>query len=320
MRLLVVRNDKLGDFITALPTLYALKSHDPSTHIAVVVAPLNTTLAHASPFIDEVIVDHGEGVLALAYRLRGFDVSITLFSTTRLALAQALARIPRRIAPATKIAQIFYTHRIIQRRSRSTKSEWEYNLDLASTLYPSMSRTFPMPLLHLEGSQERYEALRMRYDLRRPLVMLHAGSGGSSDANWSLEEYILLARHLQKRGCVEVMMSFGPDEEGLYARAQELVSSTIHLYHAQGSVVEFAQILTHTRLFISTSTGTYHLANAVGCETITFFADTTFASAKRWKSIGAHQHHFMLPPTERTHCWEEVLSALDRWCDTLVIP
>ena len=57
MNILVVRTDKLGDFITALPTMYVLKHHNPKNKIVACVAPLNRELALACGFIDEVIVD-----------------------------------------------------------------------------------------------------------------------------------------------------------------------------------------------------------------------------------------------------------------------
>ena len=47
MNILVVRNDKLGDFITALPAIYVLKKHNPDNKIIVLVAPLNKALALA---------------------------------------------------------------------------------------------------------------------------------------------------------------------------------------------------------------------------------------------------------------------------------
>ena len=138
MRILVVRNDKLGDFITALPTLYVLKHHNPENTIVACVAPLNKQLALACDFIDEVIVDEPKSsVFVLAKKLRHakIDISVTLFSNTRVAIAQFLARIPKRIAPATKIAQIFYTHRIKQRRSQVKMAEFEYNLALAKEVF-----------------------------------------------------------------------------------------------------------------------------------------------------------------------------------------
>ena len=54
MNILVVRNDKLGDFITALPTMYVLKQYNPTNRIIACVSPLNKTLAQSMPFIDEV--------------------------------------------------------------------------------------------------------------------------------------------------------------------------------------------------------------------------------------------------------------------------
>ena len=130
MNILVVRNDKLGDFITALPTLYVLKHYNANNRIIALVAPLNRKLAQSCDFIDEVIVDEGKDILELAFEIKkaNIDASITLFSNTRVALAQWIARIPIRIAPATKIAQIFYNRRIKQRRSRVEMAEFEYNL------------------------------------------------------------------------------------------------------------------------------------------------------------------------------------------------
>ena len=45
MNILVVRNDKLGDFITALPSIYVLKKYNPDNRIVVLIAPLNKALA-----------------------------------------------------------------------------------------------------------------------------------------------------------------------------------------------------------------------------------------------------------------------------------
>lgn len=313
MNILIVRNDKLGDFITALPACYVLKQYNPSNRIIVLVAPLNRKLAESCDFIDEVIVDASDDILELAFKIKQADIdaSITLFSNTRVALAQWIARIPIRIAPATKIAQIFYNRRIMQRRSEVKMGEFEYNLELAKALYPDMRLDFPKPLLHFNQSKTRYIEFCGKYNITKPVVAFHPGFGGSSDANWTLEEYIELVRLAQAYGRVDVVMTFGPDEEKLYEKAKALLgTSRAILYLSTGSVVDFAQVLSSFKLFISTSTGTYHLASSVGCETFTFFADTLFASAARWKSIGedAKQHHYMIPldPSGRAAMFERV--------------
>lgn len=298
MNILVVRNDKLGDFITALPTFYVLKHYNPENRIIALVAPLNRKLAESCDFIDEVIVDESEDILELAFKIKQarIDASITLFSNTRVALAQWIARIPIRIAPATKIAQIFYNRRIRQRRSEVKMAEFEYNLELTKALFPDISFDFPKPLLRFEGASEAYQSFCSEYGITKPVVAFHPGFGGSSDANWTLDEYIELVQLTQSNSNIDIVMTFGPDEDTLYNKAKELLGeSRVILYRSRGSVVDFAKLLSSFKLFISTSTGTYHLASAVGCETFTFFADTLFASASRWKSIGEQQSHFMIP-------------------------
>ncbi len=316
MNILVVRNDKLGDFITALPTLYVLKRHDPRNRIVALVAPLNRSLAESCDFIDEVIVDGGGDILELAFKIREakIDASITLFSNTRVAIAQFLARIPIRIAPATKIAQIFYNRRIQQRRSRVEMAEFEYNLQLARALFTQIDLDFPKPLLRFDDTA--YRVFCAEYGITRPVVAFHPGFGGSSDANWTLIEYVELVRIAERIDTFDVVMTFGPDEGKLYDEAKALLGegSRIRMYRSRGSVVDFAQVLSSFKLFISTSTGTYHLASACGCETFTFFADTLFASAARWKSIGeeSKQHHYMIPqnPQGRAAMFERVKREL----------
>jgi len=322
MNILVVRNDKLGDFITALPTLYVLKHHNPENHIVSLVGPLNRKLALSCDFIDEVIVDDASDILALTHKIKlaRVDASITLFSNTRVAIAQFLARIPIRIAPATQIAQIFYNRRITQRRSRGEMAEFEYNLQLTRTLFDDISLHFPKPLLHFED--DVFKAFCEEFTITKPVVAFHPGFGGSSDANWTLEEYIELVGIAKKGQNVEVVMTFGPDEVQLYERAKELLGQTeVIVYFSKGSVVDFAALISKFKLFVSTSTGTYHLASAGGCETFTFFGDSRFASVARWKAIGEVklQHPFMIPTEARARAalFERVKEELKNHLSTI---
>ena len=348
MNILVVRNDKLGDFITALPTCKVLKEYDPSNKIAVLVAPLNEELAKACDFIDEVIVDRGESVSELAKRLRKhrFDVSLTLFSNTRVALVQFLAGIPKRIAPATKIAQIFYNHRVKQRRSQVKMAEFEYNLQLAKALFEDISLEYPKPLCRFDDAKEVYAKFCSEYGITRDAVAFHPGFGGSSDANFTPQEYVEMIESVLEADKYDVVLTFGPDEAKLMAKMELLLQKTLtkhectektgikvdtdripHPFFYQSNcgkkvvfyistegIVHFAKIISGFKLFVSTSTGTYHLASLVGTPTLTFFADTLFASSKRWKSVGDEslQKHYMLPEDgeKRKTILEEVKKEL----------
>lgn len=316
MRILVVRTDKLGDFITGLPTMYVLKHQNPNNKIIACVSPINKALARSCEFIDEVIVDEGQSIFALAraFRTAHVDASITLFSNTRVAFAQFLARIPKRIAPATKIAQIFYTDRVVQRRSEVKMAEFEYNLQLTKALFPDINLQYRKPLLAFHDAKKVYEDFCGKYKIEKEVVAFHVGFGGSSDANWNLDEYEILIREVLKQGKYQVVLTFGPDERMLYDNMQKrFEAENVVFYLSLEGIVTFAKLISNFKLFVSTSTGTYHLASLVGCPTMTFFADTLFASFKRWKAIGDEnlQQHFMIPQdVEKRNVLFEIVKKL----------
>ena len=318
MNILVIRTDKLGDFITALPAIYVLKQHNPQNRIIVLVAPLNKALALACGFIDEVLVDDGKSsIFVLAKKLRDakIDASITLFSNTRVALAQFLTRIPIRIAPATKIAQIFYTHRVSQRRSEVKMAEFEYNLELTKTLFSDINLEYKKPLLEFSDAKKVYEVFCINHDITKEIVAFHVGFGGSSDANWNLDEYEILIREVLNQGKYQVVLTFGPDEKELYEEMQKrLFDKDVVFYLSLDGLIYFAKLISCFKLFVSTSTGTYHLASLVGTPTMTFFADSLFASSARWKGVGDEklQKHFMIPygKEQRKIVFEEVVRVL----------
>jgi len=324
LNILVVRTDKLGDFITALPTCKVLKQYDPQNKIIVCVAPLNVSLAKACDFIDEVIVDDGKSsVFELAKKLKSakIDVSLTLFSNTRVAFAQFLTGIKKRIAPATKIAQIFYTDRVVQRRSEVKMAEFEYNLELTKTLFPEINMHFEKPLLKFDDAKEVYESFCKEHNITKEIIAFHPGFGGSSDANWTLDEYVELVKtvlhpkgisHVNK---YQVVMTFGPDEQELYDYCKKkLANEDVVFYISKDGLVNFAKLISNFKLFISTSTGTYHLAALVGTPTMTFFAESLFASSARWKSVSDEsiQKHYMIPQDEekRAEMFETIQLSL----------
>jgi len=318
LNILVVRTDKLGDFITSLPAMYVLKQHNPKNRIIACVAPLNETLAKSCDFIDEVIIDDSKSsIFELIQKLKNakIDASITLFSNTRIAFAQFLAQIPKRIAPATKIAQIFYTHRVKQRRSEVKMAEFEYNLELTRILFPNINLEYKKPLLEFNDSKNIYDVFCVNNDISKDVLAFHVGFGGSSDANWNLDEYEILIREVLNQGKYQVVLTFGPDEKELYEEMQDrLRDEDIVFYLSVDGLIYFAKLISNFKLFVSTSTGTYHLASLVGCPTMTFFGDSLFASSKRWKSIGEEklQKHYMLPVDDinRSEIFEEVKKEL----------
>ena len=288
MKLLITRHDKIGDFITALPLVKAIKTQHPATHITLLVAPINTQFARTLPWVDGVIVYEKKGFWSLVRTLRRekFNASISCFITTRLGWLLFLSNIGVRIAPATKLAQFFFNRRITQRRSHVAMTEWQYNLELGMGLFPDFNPTFSPPLLAYETPANPQEKK----------VVFHPGSGGSTDGNLRLFDYMHLARLASTLPNIKVFFTFGPDDAALKKEVEKLLDFPAAVLPAFGTLEEFCRFLSTCALFVSTSTGPMHLAGAVNIPTLSFFGSSTFASSKRWAPVNdpRKQHNFML--------------------------
>ena len=297
-RLLITRHDKIGDFVLALPLCKAIKTEHPEIQISVLVAHVNYKFAREVNFIDDVILyDENSNEMLANIKDRQFDASISCFIDSRLGYLLWRAAIPRRIAPATKLAQLYFNERIVQRRSRVEKTEWQYNLDLGRNLLNLNDPAFTPPLIQFQNVAPKNR------------VVLHPGSGGSSDGNLRIDDYLSLAKRASQVPELEVVFTFGPDDQETYHRIKSLLDFPATLIQSNMYLIEFCRFLAESRLLISTSTGPMHLAGAVNTPTISFFGDSLFASSKRWATVStpARQHNFMLGK----HYSREILTNIE---------
>ncbi len=269
MNILITRHDKIGDFVTALPMCKVLKEQTKHK-IVMLVSKTNVELAKKLGFIDEVI-EYSDDTLALVRVLNRykFDVSISGYIDFNLGLALFLSKIPTRIAPATKIAQIFFNKRVKQRRSRVEKREWEYNLDLLKVFDNSLKLEFSRPLLDIQKN--------------RDFIIFHVGSGGSSDGNLRLDDYLILAKRASKYG--DVIFTFGPDDSEVKKYIKDNLDFKATIRDDFSSLWDFTLFISSSKLFLSTSTGPMHLAALTNSKTLSFFGENLFASSKRWATI-----------------------------------
>ena len=282
MTILLTRHDKIGDFITALPMAKVLKEQT-NFKIVFLVSKVNVELAKSFDFIDEVI-EYSDDSFTLLGRLNKIkaDISISGYIDVHLGLCLFLAKIKTRIAPATKIAQIFFNKKIKQRRSLVEKTEWEYNLDLLKLLDIKLVLQFSKPLIN--------------YNLpRENKVIFHSGFGGSSDGNLQLVDYLKLGKKISQN--YEVVYTFGPDD----LEAKQFIEKNLYfdatIEDNFSSLVEFTKYISKAKLFVSTSTGPMHLAGLTNTPTVSFFGTNLFASSKRWATISDIdlQNNFEVP-------------------------
>jgi len=288
MNVLVTRHDKIGDFITVLPLLKILKSN--SNHrVIVLVSKVNYDLACEISYIDDVIL-YSESVYQniIEIRKRKVDVSISCFIDAKLGLALFFSGIKTRVAPATKLAQIFFNKTIKQKRSKVEKTEWQYNIDLLKQFQPEINTRFDQPLLEITPKQVKS---------KQKIVAFHPGFGGSSEGNLKLDDYLRLAKSINKNLDVTVVFTFGPDDRSSKIYIENEIDFNAKLIDSKMSLIEFCKLISSCEVFVSTSTGPMHLAGALNIKTLSFFGDSLFASSKRWAAISDtdKQENFEVP-------------------------
>ena len=323
-KILVIRNDKLGDFMLSYPSFALLKKALPDCETFALVPEYTRDMAEACQWIDHIIIDPGKdsglrGLRSLVKILRNhkLDAAITLFSTTRIGFALVAAGIAYRLAPATKAAQVFYNHKLAQRRSRSEKPEYEYNLDLVHYfLHSQNSDTNQMaipPLLKFNEKEVRQLKQAFcdshKLNIDNPIVFIHPGSGGSAN-NLSLDQYRQLAITLASKAKVNIVISAGPGEfQYANQMASQLGDIKHTVYQSTEGLKQFAQHIQFADIFISGSTGPLHIAGALNTTTAAFYPRRRSATSLRWQTLNSDDKRLAFSPPETAG--EHDMEAID---------
>jgi len=294
VNILITRHDKIGDFVTSLPLYYVVKKSNPSATIYALVSEINMELAKKIDFIDEVILYDKKNFRHTLKSIKAANIttSISAFIDTRLGWLLFLSGIKTRIAPATKLAQIFFNKTLRQRRSLVQKTEVEYNLDLAKLLNNDINLTYQTPLLKLDNKQE-FRLVNHLQD--KKLILFHPGYGGSSDGNITLEDYITLSNTVRKLENTQIIWIFGPDDLDV-KRKMEVLTNELDITYQPSTLLDYCYLIRDSELLISTSTGPMHLAGALNIKTVSFFGGSLFASPKRWQTVNdlSKQYNFII--------------------------
>ena len=311
-RILVVRNDKIGDFMLAWPALACLKQATPEPHVTVLVPAYTAPLANACPWVDEVIIDPGsqadkaaQQALLFHVKQSQFDALLTLFSTPRIGWLGMKAGIPLRVAPATKWAQVFYNVRVRQRRSQSAKPEYQYNVDLACELLARLSlklSTLPSPpFWPLDDALRHAQRQALINDTSERVVVVHPGSGGSA-VNLSVAQYAELITHVHQH-CQHLplrwLISAGPSEQPQAQELREqLAKQGVEADHFPdtASVDAFALQLGGADMLIAGSTGPLHIAGCLDIATAGFYPAKRSATPLRWQTCNRAEKRLAFSP------------------------
>jgi len=330
-KLLVARTDRIGDFVLTLP-FFEVLHRELGISFSVLCQELVTPLLQNNPYVDEIItIGPGKerGELLREIQSKGFDGLLVLVNDKFiLDLLPALKFIPTRIGPLSKPKTLlYYTHPVLQKRSRSIRNEAEYNLELLE-IFGLANFILPRPKFHFSDNEikdflEKLPSLTRLQNPPSSWIILHAGMQGSA-LNWNEGNYRELLQRMLAEGKTVMLTGAGEQEKQLNQRLLQGIQNEFPdlLYDMSGklSLRELAILLHLADLFIGPSTGPTHIANAAGTPLISFYPPIQVQSKIRWQPFLAESKIFV----PAVHCGQKYRCIGERcqdfYCMDLITP
>jgi len=292
-RILIVRTDRIGDVVLTLPVAKVLRENSPQAHIAMLIRRYTTKLVEGNRCVNQILYyDNGEQpvpffTLASMLRIEHFDVVIHIYPRFRLALITWLAGIPVRVGTGYRWYSFLFNKKVYEHRKDATKHELQYNLNLLKVLGCDVEDKMAAPSLEVKpDAGERVKGLLEHLGVPRnsKLVILHPGSGGSA-REWSAGNFGLLGKQLSQLPAVKVLITGGKGEQKKVDDVQAVAGSSAVALVDKLSLDEYAALASMSSLLIANSTGTIHIAAAVGTPVIGLYPHVAPMTVERWGPI-----------------------------------
>lgn len=289
-KILVVRDDHIGDLICSLPVFEALKKALPDAHITLVASTYNAQIAEGNSFIDQILhyPKHKHSTHGLRYvsawqqyrflkslRAKRFDLAIGLrshFSRRQGQIVYASGA-PYRLGhfPQRKgYRHLSFFYNIPAENPRSYKHEVQRSLDVVRSIGIDLADPFPEVKID-EVSRLFAEAQAKRLGIAGfPVIGYHISNRDEVNC-WSINNFLNLIRLFQKnyRNSCHII-TYAPTD---HTKAFELAASGGEGCHAIGTntIREVGALQQKCQLFITVDGAPNHLSAALGIPTITLF-------------------------------------------------
>lgn len=281
---LVLRLDRIGDMLMALPALADLRAALPHARLRLAVGKWSEAVARAAP-VDEVLVwsapwvgraDEGaESFRDLAAKARALrasppDLALDLQGDVRATLLLALSGARLRVGYANTGGAALLTHVVPLDERVSWVEQNRRAVALALGRAPGVARADPLTPADRDFARRLVENLRLDDEQRRPLVGLHP-SGGRGIKQWDVDRWGELAARLEADfGATFLITGTASDAPLAKVVTRRLRRLSYDLTGKLG-VRETMALLERLDLFLSPDTGPMHMACATGTPSLAVF-------------------------------------------------
>jgi ADP-heptose:LPS heptosyltransferase/GT2 family glycosyltransferase len=294
-RILALKLDHIGDFISAFPAFRRLKHHFPQAELTVLAAGASGSLVAMEPAIDRYIrfdffhavSEHGRREVSkkdlaklqeqlAPYR---FDLAVDLRRQpdTRPVLqhtgARWLAGFDQKNATRYLDIAVEWEDDIARTHKRTHVSEalTAFIDAVAAACEPDRHMVHLPPLADAGAAAAALPAIAALGPglFARPVVAIHAGAG-AENKQWPPASFAALIDLIAGEGGANAIIIGGPDEAKLAADVQAAVRLQDHVYSVAGqlNLRELPVLLRACALYVGNDSGPKHLAAALGVPTV----------------------------------------------------
>ncbi|AZV47380.1 heptosyltransferase [Nautilia sp. PV-1] len=281
MKILLIRNDNLGDLICTTPAIEGLRKKYPNAQIDIVVNSYNFLGIRNNPFVDNIYVytkpKHvngvGEKLKALFGKIKIFngirkekyDVSVVFRSEYSPSTEQFsnISKAKMRIGVKDKKKRDKFTHHIEFRNNH----EVEFCFDCLKPLN-----------VEYNGEKTRFfipKEMKKKYEDFKDIVVFHI-SARMKNNQMSFEKLKDIFAKLDK----EIYITAEPKD---FETAKKLEKETKVIFKKTDSFLDLGAFISRAKLFVTLEGGAMHLAPAIEVKTIALFG---ISDINRWHPWG----------------------------------
>ncbi len=318
-KILIVRNDGLGDFLLTLPLAASLKRQLPEASIWALVNRGFEGLMTMLPDFSGAIAD--DGVLLKRHRLKRhrasydreerrkkkaellerivaqeFDLAILPYAEWQSAALIHRARIPHRLGSLRR--PFFWRFNMFNRESRKGSAKAEYQLNLGYLGCLGLKETFAFPRLELPPLGSPADGESGEY------AVIHPYKRSGTALTWPMERFAALASQLLAGGLKVIVVGDGEDAAMLARYFSEGDGLAIR---TELSLTDLTALIARARVFIGNSSGPLHLAGLTRTPHVGFYPQNRVSSPVRWRTLPwesapSDPHTYLLSPRHQKSC------------------
>lgn len=303
MRILINRNDNLGDIVYTLQLATLLKQCYQNCHISFLIRDYAKDLFGFTTNIDSTLsfetltkASSSEQKLMLA----DFDIFINAKADKLVAKLAKKAAIKMRIGTSHRLYHWFYCNKRVNiKRKNSSLHETQLNTLLLKPLIQHSQYSVEDLFKLIQLKRQPQPKLKQYLVPSKINIICHPASNGNG-REWPIENYIRLIQLVDPKR-FNIILTGSPKEKNVTAQIQQQCPSVLNLA-GQLSLKEMISLLGMVDYVIASGTGPLHIAAALGTQVIGLFPPIHALDIQRWGPAFKNAHNLQLKQNCQNAC------------------